>query len=124
MIIPEWLFTEERSPIKKKIQKVYNPNTLKQVAREKLIMVDRELAKMMINPYFFIDENLKIGFKNNLESHNISHANSILTITPNSPEFGIEFRYINEIIKELSVIYARLKNQYKFKYHTLFSASS
>ena len=26
-------------------------------------------------------------------------------------------------MKELSVIYARLKNQYKFKYHTLFSAS-
>ena len=35
MIIPEWLFKEERSPIKKKIQKVYNPKTLKQKAREK-----------------------------------------------------------------------------------------
>ena len=45
-----------------------------------------------------------------------------MTITPNFPEFGIEFRYVNEIIKELSVIYARLINQYKFKYHTLFSA--
>ena len=31
----------------------------------------------MINPHYFIDENLKIGFKINLESHNISHANSI-----------------------------------------------
>ena len=29
MIIPDWLFEEERSPIKKKIQKVYNPKTLK-----------------------------------------------------------------------------------------------
>ena len=77
----------------------------------------------MINPYYFIDENLKNGFKNNLENHNISHANSILTITPNFSEFGIEFRYNNEIVKELSVIYARLINQYKFKYHTLFSAS-
>ena len=35
---------------------------------------------------------------------------------------GIEVRYINKIIKELSVIYARLKSQYKFKYQTLFSA--
>ena len=35
IIIPEWLFKEERSPIKKKIQKVYNPKTLKQLAREK-----------------------------------------------------------------------------------------
>ena len=111
MIIPEWLFKEERTPIKKKIQKVYNPKTLKQLAREKIKLDDKELAKMMINPYYFIDENLKNGFKINLESHNISHANSIMTITPKFPEFVIEFRYINKIIKELSVIYARLINQ-------------
>ena len=123
MIIPEWFFKEEKSPIKKKIQKVYNPKTLKQLAREKIKLGDKELAKMMINPYYFIDENLKNGFKINLESHNISHANSILTITPNFPEFGIEFRYINKIVKGISIIYARLINQYKFKYHTLFSAS-
>ena len=53
-IIPEWLFKEERSPIKKKIQKVYNPRTLKQIARENIEMndkkLDKELAKMMINP--------------------------------------------------------------------------
>ena len=114
---------EEKSPIKKKIQKVYNPKTLKQIAREKINLDDEELAKMMINPYYFIDENLKNGFKINLESHNISHANSSLTITPNFPEFGIEYRYINKIIKELSNIYSRLLNQYKFKNHTLFSAS-
>ena len=85
--------------------------------------LDKELAKMMVNPYHFIDENLKNGFKINLESHNISNAISILTIAHNFPEFGIEFRYTNKTIKELSVIYARLINQYKFKYHTLFSAS-
>ena len=78
---------------------------------------------MMINPYYFIDENLKIGFKINLESHNISHSNPILIITPKFPQFGIEYRYINKIVEELSIIYARLINQYKFKYHTLFSAS-
>ena len=78
---------------------------------------------MMKNPYYCIDENFKIGFKINLESHNISHANSFLTITPIFPEFGIEFRYINKIVHELSVIYARLRNQNKYKYHTLFSAS-
>ena len=123
MIIPEWFFKEEKTPIKKKTQKVYNPKTLKQLAREKIKFDDKELAKMMINPYYFIDKNLKNGFKINLKSHNISHANSILTITPKFPEFGIEYRYNNKIIKELSVIYARLINQYKFKYHTLFSAS-
>ena len=123
MIMPDWLFKEERSPIKKNIQKVYNPKTLKQLAREKIKLDDREFAKIMINPYYFIDKNLKNGFKINLESHNICHANSILTITCKYPEFGIEYRYINKIIKELSVIYARLIYQYKFKYHTLFSAS-
>ena len=98
IIIPEWFFKEEQSPIKKKIKKVYNPKTLRQLAREKIKLDDKELAKMMINPYHFTDKNLKTGFKINLESHNIKHANSILIITPNFPEFGIEFRYINKII--------------------------
>ena len=86
-------------------------------------MDDEELAKTMINTYYFIDENLETGFKINLESHNISHANSILTITHIFPEFEIKIRYINIIVKEMSVVYARLINQYKYKYHKLFSAS-
>ena len=122
MIVPEWLFKQEQTPIQKKIQKVNNLKTLKQLAGKKIKLDDKELAKKMIYPYYFIDENLKIGFKINLESQNIGHANSFLTITPNFAEFGIEFRYINKIIKELSVDYARLINQYKFEYHTLFSA--
>ena len=121
--IPERLFKEEQTPIKKKLGKVYNTNTIKQLAREKIKLNDKEIAKMMINPYYFLDEKLKIGFKINLESQNINHANSILTITPNFPELVNEFRYINKIVIELSVFYARLINQYKNKYHTLFSAS-
>ena len=50
MIIPQWLFKEERLPIEKKIQKVYNPTTLKQLAIEKIKLDDKELAKIMINP--------------------------------------------------------------------------
>ena len=76
----------------------------------------------MINPYYFTDRNLKVGIKINLDSHHINHANSKITITRNHLEFGIEFRYINKIMKELAVIYARLINQYKFKYQTVFSA--
>ena len=90
--IPHWLFKEERSPIEKKIQKVYNPNTIKQLIREKIKLEDEELAKMMINPYYFIDEYLKIVFKINLESDNISDANSLLKIIPNFPDNGIETR--------------------------------
>ena len=127
MIIPDWLFKEERSPIKKKIQKVYSPKTLQQIARQNIKMNDKEvgkeIAKKMINPYYFIDENLKIGFKINLESHNINHANSLFNIEPNFPDIGIETRYINKILKEMATIYTRLINQYKFNDHILFSAS-
>ena len=76
----------------------------------------------MKHPHCFTDRNLKVGFKLNLDNHHINQANSKVTITPNYPEFGIEIRYINKIRKELSVIYARLMNQYKFKYQTVFSA--
>ena len=123
MIIPEWLFQE---PIENNIKKIYNPKSLKQLARNNIQLDDKqlnkELAKKMINPYYFTDRALQIGFKINLDSHNLHHANSKLTIIPNYPEFGIEVRYINKILKELAVIYARLINQYKFKCQTVFSA--
>ena len=123
MIIPDWLFQE---PVENKINKIYNPKSLKQLARNNIRLDDKQLnkefARKMINPYCFTDRNLQVGFKINLDSHHISHYNSKLTIIPYHPEFGIEFRYINKIMKELSVIYARLINQYKFKYQTVFSA--
>ena len=123
MIIPEWLF---REPVENKVNKIYNPKSLKQLARNNIRLDDKqlnkELARRMINPYYFTDRNLQVGFKINLDSHHINHLNSKLTITPNFKEFGIEVRYNNQIMKELSNIYARLINQYKFKYQTVFSA--
>ena len=123
MIIPEWLFQE---PVENKINRIYNPKSLKPLARNNIKLDDKqlkkELAKKMLNPYYFTDTNLKVGFNINLDRHHISHANSKLTITPNHPEFGIEVRYINKIIKELSVVYARLINQYRFRYQIVFSA--
>ena len=65
---------------------------------------------------------MRTGFKINLDSHNLHHTNSKITITPNHPEFRLENRYINKILKELSMIYARLINQYKFRYQTVISA--
>ena len=123
MIIPEWLF---REPVENKIETIYNPKSLKQLARNNIKLDDKqlnkEIAKKMLNPYYFTDRNLKVGFKINLDSHHINHLNSKLTITPNFKEFGIEVRYINKIMKELSLIYARLINQYKLRYQTVFSA--
>ena len=123
MIIPEWLFQE---PIENKIRSLYNPKPLRQLARDNIGLDDRqlngELARRMILPYYFTDGALQVGFKINLDSHHINHANSRITILPKYPEFGIEVRYIKKIMKELAVIYARIINQYKFKYETVFSA--
>ena len=63
-----------------------------------------------------------MGFNITLESHHINQANSNLFIKLNYFEVGIEDRFSNKIIKELSVIYARIINQYTFKYQTIFPA--
>ena len=76
----------------------------------------------MLNPCYFADRKLKVGFKINLDCHHINYANSKLTITPNYPEFGIEVRFIKKNKKDLSNIYAALINQYIFRYQTVFSA--
>ena len=103
---------------------MYNPKTLKQIAIENNNLddkgLDKKLAKQMINPYHFIDENLKIDFKINLDSHNVNHAKFLLTIEPYFPDFGIETRYFNKIRKELAIKYARLINQIKIIYHSFF----
>ena len=104
MIIPEWLFIEEHTPIKNKIKKVYNPKTLKQMAGENIKVNDKELdkqiAKRMTNPYYFIVENIKLGFRINLKSQYNGHANSFLNIIPNFPDIGIETRCNNKILKK------------------------
>ena len=53
MIIPEWIFNEGQAPTKNKIKKAYNPKILKQIARENIKLIDKELdnelAKKMNN---------------------------------------------------------------------------
>ena len=80
------------------------------------------LAKKIINQYYFTDRAIQVGFNISLDIHHISHSNYKLSIQPIFPEFAIEPQYIKEILIELSVIYARLIIQYKFKYQTVFSA--
>ena len=45
MIIPEWLIKEEQTPIKNEVEKVYNPKTVRQIARENIKINDKELEK-------------------------------------------------------------------------------
>ena len=123
MIIPEWVIQEL---IENKIGKICNPKPLTQIARDNIKLdekqLNKELAKKMFNPYNFTERALRVGFKILLEIHHINHANSKLIVKPIYHEFGIEFRYIDKIMKDLSVIYARLINKYIFKYQTVFSA--
>ena len=62
MIIPEWLF---REPVENNIKKIYNPKPLKQLARKNINLDDKqlnkELAKKMINLYYFSDRNLQVA---------------------------------------------------------------
>ena len=83
MIIPEWLFLE---PVENKNNKIYNPKSLKELARDNIRLDDKqlnkELAKKMLNPYYFTDRILQVGFKMVLDSHHINHTNSKLTLHP------------------------------------------
>ena len=77
MIRPDWLFQE---PIEKKIKKINNPKSLKQIARDNIKVdvkrLNKELGKKMLNPFCFTVRILKVGFKSILDSHHINHANS------------------------------------------------
>ena len=75
----------------------------------------------MRNPYYFTDRALHVGFDKKLDSHNINNANSKLTSKPNFPGLRIETRYLNEILKEMTSIFARLKTQCRFKTLTVSS---
>ena len=52
MIIPEWLFQDS---VENKINEIYDPKSLKQIARDNIKLDDKqlskELVKKMINPY-------------------------------------------------------------------------
>ena len=47
MIILDWLFEEEQTPIKNKIKKACNPKTIKQIARQNNKLKDRDLDKRL-----------------------------------------------------------------------------
>ena len=120
MIIPEWLFRESNE---NKNNKIYNPRTLRQIARNTINLDDKqlnkELARKMINPYYFSERNLKVAYKINLDSPHINHLNSKITITSNFQDTGIKFPFNNKIMREMSIIYARSINQYKSRYQVV-----
>ena len=88
---------------------------MKHLAREKLKLDEREMAKKMINPYYLTDRAFQVGVNLKLDSHLINHSKSNLTIKPYFPEFGVDIQYFKKNLKEMAIIYAWLKNQKKLK---------
>ena len=122
MIIAEWLFQE---PFENKSRKKYSPKPLKRLARNKIKLDDKQLnkkiAEKMNNIYYLTDGALQVGFDITSDSHLINHSFSKLTIITNLKDIGIGFQYIIEILNKMANICARLINQYKYNYQTLFS---
>ena len=68
----------------------------------------------------FTDNILNIAYDITVDSHHKKNLNSQITITSKFDTFGIEMYYIDKIFKEMSHIYAKFINQYKFKYQLSF----
>ena len=81
--------------------------------------LNKNLAKEMMNPYYFLDTALKVGFNITLDSQHINHANFILTIQPSCSE--IQTRLNEKKFREITTIYARSINQCNFIHETVFS---
>ena len=68
----------------------------------------------------FTDKILKIAYDINLQNNHKKHSNSQLTITLTIKNIGIDINHIFKIMEKLSHLYAKLINQYKFKYQLTF----
>ena len=91
------------------------PESLNQLLRNNY-RLDKKIEQRIRNPHYDSDKKLQIEMRIDKNSPRLTFI-----ITPNRSEFEVEVRYINYIIKQLSNIYVRLINQYKFRYQTVFS---
>ena len=76
----------------------------------------KQIYHKIIIPNYMIDRSLQVEFEIVLNS---PHLNSKLTVISDL-ELGIEVSDVNQIVKRLSNIYARLINQYKFSCKVVF----
>ena len=97
MFILEWLLQE---PIENNFKKIYNPKPFNQIAKKNVNIDDKqlnkEIAKKMNNPHYFIDGTLKVGFIFFLENHHINHAKSKIIMKPNFPILEKNFNILKK----------------------------
>ena len=73
----------------------------------------------MVCPYYF-SQRVNLGYNIELDSHNINQLNRKITIKSKYDQRN-ENTDINNIFREMSMIYARLIGQYKIKFQVVFS---
>ena len=123
MITPDWFFQGNNRNLKRLPRGTYNSETLKQIAEERNKIEDyeliKEIAKKMNNPNYFSDRILNTASNINQNSHHNNHLNSNIT----TEQYFLDFKknYVNEILKKLATIYARLMNHYEFNCQLRFS---
>ena len=99
----------EKNNIKSK--KVINKDNKKETKKNKNNKID----------YKFTDNILDTAYDFTIDRHHEKDLNSQITITSKHDNIiGIEMYHINDIFKEMTHIYAKFINQYKFKYQLSF----
>ena len=91
------------------------PESLNQLMKN-YIESNRKIEQMIKNSDYENEKGLRLELKIDKDSPCLTFV-----ITPYESVNEVEVFYINHIIKQLSNIYARLMNQYKFRYQTVFS---
>ena len=91
------------------------PESLNQLIRN-YIRLNKKVKQRIKNSYYDNDRGLRLELKIDKDSPCLTFI-----IIPNISEYEVQVSYINHIIKQLSNIYVRLINQYKFRYQTVFS---
>ena len=98
---------------------------MKELSKNKLLTIqkpsefDSQIAQKKINPYYF-SHRVNLGYKIELDSHNINQLNRKITIKSKYDQRN-ENTDINNIFREMSMIYTRLIGQYKIKFQVVFS---
>ena len=75
---------------------------LKQLARAKVNLPEKALAKRMINPYYF-SKRYEPQYEVNLDQHHPKHLNSKITFK-SKHNLSVELIDLNNIFKEMSTI--------------------
>ena len=63
---------------------------------------------------------LKTAYDTKIDNHHDKRANSQLTFTSKCNKIGIDMNHVNKIMEEMSHVYAKLINQFKFNYLLTF----